>query len=180
MKAGKARQPPSRASYSHLSDMVRCPAGSGITKRLSGHSSQEVCPWNSEKFVQITDEPAFRPREGVHGAALIELMRLTPEGFRKRFRKSPVKRAKRRGLLRNVAVALGNWRSAEAVPALLEALDDDEPLVRGHSAWALGRIASADETLERVTLEIARALGERLAVEGDGRVREEIGLAIPG
>src|SRR5690606_12278584 len=90
-------------------------------------------------FVQITTEPAFRPREGVHGASLIELMGISQEEFSTRFRNSAVKRAKRRGLLRNVAVALGNWGSPEAVPALVEALHDEEPLVRGHAAWALGR-----------------------------------------
>jgi hypothetical protein len=101
---------------------------------------QEVCPWNAEKFVQITDEPAFHAREGLDGPALIELMGLSQEEFSARFRKSPVKRTKRRGLLRNVAVALGNWGSEEAVPVLVDALEDHEPLIRGHAAWALGRI----------------------------------------
>jgi epoxyqueuosine reductase QueG len=69
---------------------------------VNGHTSQESCPWNSEKFVQITDEPAFHAREGLDGPALIELMGLSQEEFSARFRKSPVKRTKRRGLLRNV------------------------------------------------------------------------------
>jgi epoxyqueuosine reductase len=51
-------------------------------------------------------------------------------------------RTKRRGLLRNGAVALGNWGSAEAVPVLAAALNDEEPLVRGYAAWALGRIGT--------------------------------------
>ena len=64
---------------------------------------------------------------------------MTREEFSARFKGSPIKRAKRRGLLRNVAVALGNRNSPEAVPALAVALNGEEPLVRGHAAWALGR-----------------------------------------
>jgi epoxyqueuosine reductase len=130
---------------------------------------QEVCPWNTPRFVQITDEEAFQPRAGVHGAALIELMAMDQAEFSRRFRKSPVKRAKRRGLLRNVAVALGNWGSPEAVPVLAAALGDEEPLIRGHAAWALGRIGTARAT---------EALRERLRAEDDAGAREEIELAL--
>jgi epoxyqueuosine reductase QueG len=70
------------------------------------------------QFVQLTSEEAFWPRRGVHGERLIELTGMTQEEFSRRFKNSPVKRAKRRGLLRNVAVALGNWGSPEAVPVL--------------------------------------------------------------
>jgi HEAT repeat protein len=62
--------------------------------------------------------------------------------FSRRFKNSPVKRTKRRGLLRNVAVALGNWGPPEAVTVLAGALEDEEPLVRGHAAWTPGRIAT--------------------------------------
>ena len=106
---------------------------------------QIVCPWNS--FAVATEEPAFQEREGVKG--LIELMELDEEGFRSRFRKSPVKRIKRRGLLRNVAVALGNSGQMEAVPALTEALSDPEPLIRSHAVWALGELLGK-EVLEAV------------------------------
>ncbi len=132
---------------------------------------QEVCPHNATKFVQLTDESAFWPRQGVHGAKLIELMELTQEEFSRRFKDSPVKRTKRRGLLRNVAVALGNWRSPEAVPVLTTALQDEEPLIRGHAAWALGRIG---------TPEAIAALQGRAEVEEDGWVREEIAAALGG
>jgi epoxyqueuosine reductase len=132
---------------------------------------QEVCPHNNPKFVQLTSEEAFWPRKGVHGARLIELMEMTQEEFSRRFKNSPVKRAKRRGLLRNVAVALGNWGSAEAVPVLVAALGDEEPLVRGHAAWALGRIATG---------EAMAALRGRAGAEEDGWVREEIAAALDG
>ncbi|RMF84153.1 MAG: hypothetical protein D6736_19875, partial [Nitrospinota bacterium] len=73
---------------------------------------------------------------------LVDLMALDDAGFRARFRGTPVTRAKRRGLLRNVAVALGNWGSPEALPVLERALHDPEPLVREHAAWAIARIRS--------------------------------------
>jgi hypothetical protein len=138
-------------------------------KRESRHISQEVCPFNSPKFVQITSEEAFRPRQGVHGAELIELMGMDQAEFSRRFKGSPVKRAKRRGLLRNVAVALGNWGSPEAVPVLATALEDAEPLIRGHAARALGRIGTA---------EARQALASRVGVEKDEWTREEIALVL--
>jgi epoxyqueuosine reductase len=135
---------------------------------LNRQNSQEVCPHNNPKFVQITSEEGFRPREGVHGAELIELMGMDQAEFSRRFRKSPVKRAKRRGLLRNAAVALGNWGSPEAVPVLAAALNDEEPLIRGHAAWALGRIGTAKALM---------TLKARVGLEEDPWVREEISLA---
>jgi epoxyqueuosine reductase QueG len=61
---------------------------SSITKVLNRHNSQEVCPWNAPKFVQITPEEAFRPRAGVHGAKLIELMGMDQAEFSRRFKGS--------------------------------------------------------------------------------------------
>jgi len=61
-------------------------------------------------------------------------------GFQARYRKSPINRAKRKGLLRNVCVAMGNWGSSECIPVLRRALDDPESLVREHAAWALEQI----------------------------------------
>jgi len=112
----------------------------------------------------------FRPRPPVGSApALIPLLSLTEEQFRERFRRSPIKRAKRRGLLRNVCVALGNIGDPQAVPALSGALHDDEPLVRGHAAWALGRIGGEASI---------QALQEALSLEHDGEVRQEIHYAL--
>jgi epoxyqueuosine reductase len=124
---------------------------------------QEVCPWNS--FATPSSEEAFLAREGLDGPSLIEWMTMTQEEFSARFKGSPIKRAKRRGLLRNVAVALGNWGSPEAVPALAIALSDEEPLVRGHAAWALGRIAD-ERSVD--------ALRARLRVEEEEWVISEI------
>ena len=128
---------------------------------------QEVCPWNS--FATPSAEEAFLAREGLDGPSLIEWMTMTQEEFSARFKGSPIKRAKRRGLLRNVAVALGNWGSPEAIPALASALNDEEPLVRGHAAWALGRIG---------TEAAWQALRGRLEGEDDAWVREEIASSL--
>jgi epoxyqueuosine reductase len=129
---------------------------------------QDVCPYNIK--AKPSSEEGFWPREGHYAPDLIPLLSLTDEEFRRRFKGSPIRRAKRRGLLRNVAVALGNLRREEAVPALRRALlEDQEPLVRGHAAWALGQIGgeAAAEGLER-----------GLAGERDPEVREEIRLAL--
>ncbi|MGZ8443457.1 MAG: tRNA epoxyqueuosine(34) reductase QueG [Candidatus Binatia bacterium] len=102
---------------------------------------QEVCPYNVK--AQATAEAAFGPRSGLLAPQLIPLLSLTETEFRQRFRGSPILRAKRRGFVRNVAVALGNLKCQEAVPALIATLDDVEPLVRGHAAWALGEIGTS-------------------------------------
>lgn len=67
---------------------------------------QEVCPWN--RFARATDEPAFQPRPGMPAPELAELLALDDEAFRRRFKGSPIERARRRGLQRNAAVALNN------------------------------------------------------------------------
>jgi epoxyqueuosine reductase len=128
---------------------------------------QEVCPYNVK--AQATVERAYSPRTGLHAPDLIPLLTLSEEEFRRRFRGSPVLRAKRRGLLRNVAVALGNSKSREALVPLIQALDEPEALVRGHVAWALGRIGSR---------QAVEALEKRLRVEKDSDVRMEIEAAL--
>ena len=124
---------------------------------------QIVCPWNS--FAVKTDEESFRARDG--SFQLIELMRLNDEAFSKRFKKSPVKRTKRRGLLRNVAVALGNSGNLSAVGPLIDALSDHEPLIRAHVVWALG------ELLGKKALPI---LNKTLTNEEEDIVKNEINL----
>lgn len=128
---------------------------------------QEVCPWN--RNAPITREPRFEPRASTTGPALIELLKLTEDQFQERFADTPVARPKRRGFLRNVAVALGNWGDPAAVPSLVDALQDGEPLVRGHAAWALGEIGGG------VALE---GLEARLPFEEDDWVQDELRLAI--
>jgi epoxyqueuosine reductase len=128
---------------------------------------QEICPYNTK--ARPTAEPAYAPRAGLYAPDLIPFLALDEAEFRRRFRGSPILRAKRKGFLRNVAVALGNSKSRQAVPALIRALDDDEALVRGHVAWALGQIG-ANEGIQ--------ALQNRLRLEPDATVRIEIEDAI--
>ncbi len=103
---------------------------------------------------------------------LAELIALDEAGFTERFRGTPLMRAKREGMARNACVALGNVGGAREVAALVRALEDASPLVRGHAAWALGRIAV------RLGIDTAAHLGAALARETDPWVREEIRLAL--
>ena len=100
---------------------------------------------------------------------LIPLLSLTEEQFRERFRHSPIRRTKRRGLLRNVCVALGNCGGQQAVPALISALNDHEALIRGHAAWALGRIGGE---------QAKQALQIALLAEEDKEAQKEIQCAL--
>jgi epoxyqueuosine reductase len=119
---------------------------------------QDVCPWNDDGARDTTRTDELLPR-------LPALLALDADGFRARFGKTAVARTKRRGLLRNVAVALGNSGNPAAVPALRAALaTDPEPLVRAHAAWALGRLA---ERTARDALDAARAREDDPLVAGE-------------
>lgn len=125
----------------------------------------DVCPWN--KFAQVTRDPAFEPRPDLSAPKLVEFLGMTDEEFRRRFKGSPILRAKRGGFLRNVCVALGNSGDRTAIAALAEkGLNDPDSLVRMHAAWALGRLGGIE------------ALRARAAAEPDASVREEISAAL--
>ena len=126
---------------------------------------QQVCPWNL-RFASPTGSPALEPDPERAAPDLLGEIRLTPEEFNHKFRLSPLKRAKRRGYLRNITVALGNSGDRAAMPALIETLlGEEEALVRGHAAWALGRLGGAAARL---------ALENALLREPDPRARAEI------
>lgn len=130
---------------------------------------QEVCPWN-QRFAKPEGDPAFAPRSNLPTPDLSQELPLTPQEFNLKFKGSPVKRTKRRGYLRNVAVALGNLGELSAVLPLAQALlEDPEPLVRSHAAWALGRIGG--ETARQ-------ALAEASKLEIDPEVLSEISAAL--
>jgi epoxyqueuosine reductase len=99
---------------------------------------QEVCPWNRK--APAGNEPAFQPRPDLESVDPVELLSLTEQEFRRRFRGTALMRTKRRGLLRNAAIVLGNQGDAAALPALQNVLGDPEPLVREAAEWAIRRI----------------------------------------
>ena len=132
-------------------------------KRLSCHISQEVCPF-SRSFSSTASEASYASRgpgelphgveevpgetsshPGTNSPRLMELleMALDPEAWESFSRGSAIRRAGRAGFARNVCVSLGNWGSPDALPVLTQALADPDPLVRGHAAWALGRVGGA-------------------------------------
>jgi len=97
-----------------------------------------VCPWN--RFAREGRLMQPHSRADLQLPDLIELLALDDAGFKKKFAGTPVWRAKRRGLLRNVCVALGNTGDASALRALEKAASDPEPLVAEHAGWAVQQI----------------------------------------
>ena len=128
---------------------------------------QQVCPWN-QRFAPASDEESFTAQPERDYPNLKEELSLTPQEFNQKFKGSPIKRAKRRGYLRNVAIALGNRGNFDIIPALAPALGDIEPLIRSHAAWALGQIGGSDAL---------QALQKSLKPETDATVRQEIETA---
>jgi epoxyqueuosine reductase len=100
---------------------------------------QAVCPW-TRRFAQSGRHGFLQYDPEGSAPHLLDLIGLNHEQFRARFRGSPVSRAKRRGLLRNVAVALAHWGDAAAAPVLRAAAEDADPIVREHARWALQQI----------------------------------------
>jgi epoxyqueuosine reductase len=136
---------------------------------------QEVCPWNSrlpERSPLLAGLAAQAERIApplLDGFRAESPYWLEDGAFAQRFRRSPVKRAKRAGMLRNVCVALGNWGDPAALPALAQALNDPAALARQHAAWAVGEI------LRRHQLPAAQdLLTARLTTETDPSVRGEL------
>jgi len=134
---------------------------------------QEVCPWN--RFAPAAREARLHAR-ALEGWTLERFLSLDEPGFANLFERSPIRRARRSGFLRNVCVALGNRRDAAAVPALIRALaGDPDPLVRSHAAWALGEIGAAlgAEGAACSVDDIAAALGRGRGSDASGAVRDE-------
>ncbi len=153
---------------------------------------QEVCPFN--RFAGEAEEVGFYPAEGQEqgrwGAgerrfvtdgheigdwvweettpSLLGLLALDEAGFRERFGHSPIKRIKRRKLIRNVCVAVGNWGSDTAVPQLTTLLSDPEAIIRGHAAWALHQIG---------TVAAKTAVTQAILHETDADVLRELELS---
>ena len=137
---------------------------------------QDVCPWN-RKSPESPESP-FQPLPEMNPLDLMSLFSLTDDEFRRRFRRTPLWRSKRRGILRNAALVLGNQRHLPAIPQLARGLDDPEWLVRAACAWALGRLEiEADRGLWQTAREV---LELRLPREEHFEVRDEILRALGG
>jgi len=140
---------------------------------------QEVCPWNQRLGERTPLLKGLEAQQERVAPALLEgfdrLMPywLEPGAFAERWRRSPLKRAKRPGMLRNVCVALGNWGDPAAFEGLKAAAADESALARGHAAWALGELLRRHNDVR-----VAACLESLLANERDSRVREEIGIAL--
>lgn len=107
---------------------------------------QEVCPWNSTTLSRITTSDWLEAALQRQAPPLVELARLSESDFLHRFQGTPIMRAKRRGLLRNVAVALGNWGSEAAYEALRPLADETDELIAEHAHFSLKAIESAESS----------------------------------
>lgn len=126
---------------------------------------QAVCPFN--RFAPDGAEAPFFPASwDAVAPPLIDLLTVDEESFEQRFSGSPIQRIKRPRLVRNACVAAGNWGDQAAVQPLTRLLEDESTLVRGHAAWALGKIGGK---------EARNALRKALEGESNDQVREEIG-----
>ncbi len=158
----------SRLCISYLTIELKGPVPSRLRDKIDNNVygcdiCQDVCPWN--KSAGVTDEHAFIPREGLLAPDLADLAVLTPEEFNKKFKDSAVKRTKRRGLLRNTLIAIGNSGNPDFVKAVKKCLKDPEPLVRVHAAWALWKLMGEGSK---------DILEAQLSREEDNVVRSEI------
>jgi epoxyqueuosine reductase len=112
---------------------------SAIGNRIYGcDDCLAVCPWN--KFAREGNLMKEHTRPDLNTPDLLELLSLDDARFKQRFADTPILRTKRRGLLRNVCVALGNIGDATALPALQKAAGDSESLIAEHAHWAIEQI----------------------------------------
>jgi epoxyqueuosine reductase len=126
---------------------------------------QAVCPW--QRFAVETRESAFFPIDLDRAAPPLEqLLGLTPAGFGSRYGGSALERAGRDQLVRNACLAAANGEQTDLAPLLAGLLDDASPIVRGHAAWALGKVAGqgAREAI-RMRLELEKDAGARKDID---------------
>lgn len=111
----------------------------GIGARIYGcDTCLEVCPWN--RFAQEGRRLLLSARFDLAGLSLKELLALTPERFAEVFRRTPVKRLKLAGILRNACVVAGNLQAFECIDELVTLARAGAPVVRVHAVWALHRL----------------------------------------
>jgi len=157
---------------SYLNIELRGPVPEGLRSGMGSwlfgcDICQEVCPWNRKP--PQSEEPGFKPRADLGLVDAVEILSLDESQFRKRFGDTALARPGRSGLLRTACIVLGNTADRQAVPPLIKALDDTEPVIRGAAAWALGQLAGR---------EAVAALQSRTEVEDNPDVRAELQSAL--
>jgi epoxyqueuosine reductase len=163
-----ARRCISYLTIEHRKDAIPLDLRNGIGEWLFGCDiCQDVCPWN--RFAPQSTLPEFQQHKSLNPVDCRELLTLTADEFDARFSESPLSRPGRAGLLRNAAIVLGNAKSQSAFLELTVAMSDEEPMIRGAAAWALGQLQTQPAEL---------ALKLRLTVEVDESVRQEIQAAL--
>ncbi len=161
-----------RRCISYLTIELRGPIPRHLRAAIGAHLfgcdiCQSVCPWN-RKAPHTTDFP-FLGRPEIQGISADQLLEFDARLFQLYFASSPLQRPKRQGLLRNAAVVLGNTGQRRWVPLLVRRLKaEQDPVIRGHIAWALGRLGGA---------KARTALDEALKAEDDPYVQEELRAA---
>ncbi|HUQ69199.1 MAG TPA: tRNA epoxyqueuosine(34) reductase QueG, partial [Planctomycetaceae bacterium] len=128
---------------------------------------QDVCPWNRKSPATMAAD--FQPRSDLTPADALDVLQLSAADFRVRFRGTPLERPGYNGLRRNAAIVLGNSGNAAVIPALIAALDDPSPIVRGAVAWALGQLGGPAART---------ALQDRRGIEDNRDVTEELDAAL--
>ena len=124
---------------------------------------QEVCPWN--RRTRASGEPAFQPRPDLNPVRLAKMLCLDEASYKARFRRTPLIRPKRSGLLRNAAVVTANNPSPASLQALSRGLNDPDAVIRCACAWAIGRTGARHAHT---------ALRDRMEREDDPAARREI------
>jgi len=125
---------------------------------------QDVCPF--QRFTPEADEVAFMTFELDRIAPkVIDILAMTDEMFKEKFRRTPLERVKRERLVRNACVAAGNWQNKQVIPYLIQLLYDSSALIRGHASWALWHTMGLDSS---------KLLTDLYHREEDEQVRNEI------
>ncbi len=163
-----ARRCISYLTIEHRKEPIPSDLRNGIGEWLFGCDiCQDVCPWN--RFAPEDTLPQFRNLPSMNPVDCRELLTLSKQQFAARFEQSPLYRCGRAGLLRNAAIVLGNARDRTAESALIAALTDIEPLIRGAAAWALGQLDTPTAVV---------AMRNRMYLEVDESVQRELAEAL--
>jgi epoxyqueuosine reductase len=160
-----------RRCISYLTIELKGPIPTELRPAIGNHifgcdDCLTVCPWN--RFARKGKLMKAHARKELAEPDLIELLQLDEAGFKSRFAGTPILRAKRRGLLRNVCVALGNVGDDSALPALRKAAQDFEPLIAGHAQWAMERIKSRAQVFQKQAANSTEAVVASMKAQTDG------------